>query len=191
MAATSLVRHVLYATTRGAISPRSSVKPSWHKELNRFSLYACSSWFYTVVGVHGLCMFLSCPTVYPGWPPHIAIPDVTLVMLQGIWSFNSDVRNIGLTSKWHVVDRLTAQALTLFQVVKFAYFLVPPVLSPAQFAFVWFGFFVAFFCKLQGYKAIVDASLPRFKFWHTLWHISLPLTHIILQSWRWRGCALG
>ena len=184
----SLFAHALKMTTHGAFTTRSSIKPAWRRQLAvPLSPYGLSSFCYTFAGLYAMVAWFFCPGAMPGWPARVAFPEASLVVLQGAWSFLSDVINVGRPCIFHAVDRISAVSLTAFQLCKFGLLMVTD-LSGMQAIFIVVGLGLGIGCKLQGYRAILNGHVERYRHWHLLWHLSLPLAVSALHSWRWRTC---
>ena len=186
----ALLAHTLRFVTRGAWSTASSIRPAWRRQLAvPLSLYGLSCFAYTAVGLHAIALWMACPQAVPEWPARFALPEATAVTIQGVWSFASDVLNVGRDSHFHAIDRVSALSLVALQLIKFGYLLPQaPSMQWMELASVWFGLAIGIVCKLRGFRAILDNSPTGFRRWHTLWHASMPLTFIVWHSSRWLGC---
>ena len=188
----TLLQHMFKMMTYGAVSPKSSVPPSWRAHLSKpLSLYGMSSFTYSVTGLHALFMSLHCPGALPAWADYFTV-EAVLVTIQGVLSFCADVLNIGRPSIFHVLDRCLALTLTGLQLLKFAVIL-PPWMSRGELAFVWLGIAVGIYCKVQGYNAILHKQMERFRTWHIWWHFVMPLAIGAWHGGRWltaSSCAL-
>ena len=182
----SLLTHTLRMISYGAVSRRSSIPNSWRKLLAQpASSYGLSCFAYTAVGLHAIALWATCPAAFPDWPAKIAIPEASLVSLQGVWSFCSDVLFVGRESGFHAVDRVSALSLTALQIAKFSLLLT---LSSYEKLWVCTGIVAGLGCKLRGYRAILDGSAEGFRRAHIWWHLSLPLVigtlHAVRQGSR-------
>ena len=182
----SILQHTAHMVTYGAWSRKSSLPPPWRKHLAiPLSVYGLSSFTYTIVGLHALALWTACPSAIPEWPQSIAVIEACLVTLQGLWSFCSDVLNAARDSSFHIVDRVSAVSLLGLQFVKLGGFMRN--MPTEHLMWMWSGLIVAIVCKLRGYRAILDGSRESFRFWHIVWHFSLPLAAGLLHSSRWRA----
>ena len=171
----SLVLHALYMISIGIFNTASATPPSWRPNLTqRYTAYALSSLFYTAAGTFALCAALWCPLASTqGWPPQYAVPEAVLVMLQGVWSYWSDVIDVGTVSYAHPIDRFSAVTLTGLQFVKFGVMLRPWM---DRVDALWTGtaLLVAIGCKMADYDAMQSKSISYYRrshFWLSLIHI--------------------
>ena len=183
----TLLAHTRRMLSHHALRRQSSIPHSWRRHLAvPLSVYGLSSFTYVAVGLHALALWSSCPSAIPEWPPAIARPEACLVTLQGIWSFFSDVLNVGRDSAFHPIDRASALALVAVQLIKFG-LVMPHSMTVAELVWIWFGLAGGIGRKLCGYRAILRGSPESFRTWHTLWHVSMPLFVGLLHSTRWRA----
>ena len=168
--------HAMYMVTLGVFNTRSAVDPSWRAELRvPYTPYAVSSLFYSAAGIAAICQVLWCPSASsPGWPPAFSLPEAALVFLQGVWSYWSDVVDIGKTSPMHAVDRFSAVSLTFLQVYKFGVVL-RPWMTPLDMAWTGVTLVTAVACKMADYHAMQSDDMHLYIRSHFWWHVTLPL----------------
>jgi hypothetical protein len=191
----TLLKHTLWMCTAGLGTMRSSIPNAWRPLLMQPSkhgmitwLYGASSFLYTLVGMQALIMFYVCPEAVPEWPQRVALVESGLVSMQGVWSFCSDVVNVGIPSRFHMIDRVTAISLMALQFLKYGV-LVRPSLSLLEIAWIWLGLAVSVRCKLGGYQAILRNEAESYRAWHIAWHVSLPVVFGCFHAVRWHASA--
>ena len=182
----------MYATSGSPLlrtfSPRSIIHRRWRITLAiPWTKYAASCFAYTVVGIHSFALFYFCPQAIAAWPTEYALPESLLVIVQGFWSYASDVHAIGHTSYWHVVDRFSAQLLFLCQFVKYG-LVLPDTLSYVEAIWLWLGLAIGVACKLMGHRCVVDGDALGYRDWHIAWHVSVPFAISVFQQARWMSC---
>lgn len=112
-----------------------------------------------------------------------------LLMLQGIVSYLADVKTWGVRSMWKFIDKLLATGLTICCVI------LASAHMCAQLCLEWsYGvtfaaaIVVALECKRRSSKALLTicsepaalCELNAYLFWHTAWHVSLPVVSIFI-----------
>ena len=119
---------------------------------------------YTLGGL--ICYFHSCYDY-----PYTSMG----LILQGFFSYWSDVHTLGLPSIAHVCDPTLATFLfcLCFSIVidivrKNKLCTIHKYIAVA-------AFFLGFFCKMQGSRYLQKRNKSRYIIWHILWHISIPL----------------
>ena len=183
-----LLRHIIRMLTYGACSRRSSVKSSWRSQLAQpLSIYGLSSFTYTTAGIHALILLICCPEAVPGWPASVWLLEATLVMMQGVWSYCSDVLFIGLESNFHACDRISALSLVGLQLVKFGWVL-PSSMSTEWLAWIWIWLVAGIICKICGYQCILSDSADGFRRWHIRWHVTMPFGVSVFHAAQWHAC---
>lgn len=185
---TRLIRHAFKAVTVNVFKTKSALPSSWRAELSiPFTCYSCSSFTYSAVGLQALVLFTYCPEAIPEYPRSSALWEARLVVLQGVWSYCSDVMNAAQDSMWHCVDRFSAVALFSWQLYKLG-FLLDVGIPEEEKAWLWLWLSATIFAKVRGYRGILDGELHAFRFWHIVWHITLPFSIASWQWWRWHNC---
>lgn len=174
-------------------SPQSIIEPRWRKSslTDPTSAYACSCFFYSLAGAFAIIMTTQCPLAFPSeWPAGWAQVEAALIILQGFWSFGSDVHALGRTSYLHPIDRTSATWLTGLQFFKYG-ILLRPVLSTGELVWLSATLLIAIAIKLADYQAIAvlkDRQLyERTHFW---WHVSLPFGVGGHLAYRWLTCPM-
>eukprot|EP00966_Prymnesium_polylepis_P327948 7383770-Prymnesium_polylepis.1 len=192
---TDVARHGLRMVTTRLLDRRSSIPHSWRAVLSEpLSAYALSSWCYCVCGLVGLAQATRCPGASPvGWDAAHGARECVLVILQGIWSYLSDVVAVGRVSWAHPVDRFSAVALTFFQAYKLG-FLVRATMSWPELLWLAGGLGVGIFYKVADYHALLAGDALRYRRTHTAWHVSLPFVfaaHTLVQWYLQRDSCNG
>ena len=169
------------------ITNRNSLVPAkWRAQLSQpATLYGMSPVAYTLLGLHELTQAACCPRSLPGESTAI-LPvrtEAILLIAQGVWSFMSDVRNIGRPSLFHCIDRFSAVCLFGVQLLKFS----TAALPLWELLFVWCSLAVGFYCKVMSSRAIVAGSASSYAHWHLCWHWSLPFLMLSYHLYRWHA----
>jgi len=162
---------------RGFWNTKSTIDPRWRRTLAKpMSMYALSSFFYSVLGVTHVIVIVTCPGSSPvGWPACFGLPEAFLVTLQGFWSFLSDVRHVGKESWAHPLDRLSAVCLTALQIWKYGFYLRTEL---KLVDIIWTGGTLLFgiVSKLiDNYALFVKKDEALYARTHFLWHAVFPI----------------
>ena len=93
----AVLAHTLRMLTTRVLSKRSSIPKSWRPHLCApISTYALSSFLFSACGLLELTQCLTCPVASPaGWPASYGLREGIAVVLQGMWSYWSDVLAVG------------------------------------------------------------------------------------------------
>ena len=185
----NLFLHALYMVTVGVFNTASTVNPAWRKNLSQpYTAYAVSSLFYTAAGLLTLAQTILCPgACSPGWPPGWAQPEAILVILQGFWSYWSDVAAIGTTSIAHPIDRFSAVCLTFFQFYKFGV-MCAPHMGVVDAAWTSTTLALAIVCKMFDYRSMQANDIAFYRRSHFWWHVSLPFGFGSYVIYVWARC---
>mmetsp|Transcript_62590 Transcript_62590/g.104176 ORF Transcript_62590/g.104176 Transcript_62590/m.104176 type:complete len:250 (-) Transcript_62590:286-1035(-) len=171
----AVLRHMLMQTTVMTCNSKSSISPRWRSHLTQpLAVYAISCWFYSSLGLLVLAQHAFCPqSLISGWPRHVNIMESVLVIMQGLWSYLSDVRDVGQESFFHIVDRVSAISLTGLQFFKL--FVIPPGSLPF-FERCWLlaCLLIGLLFKVFDYYCIVTDDVHAYRRSHTLWHFTFP-----------------
>ena len=148
-----------------------------------------------------------CPAASPiGWSAGQGLRESVLVILQGVWSYWSDVLAVGQVSwcrrhsvtrlsptpaprvaqvSWaHPIDRASAVALTGFQLFKLL-FLMLPTMSWPEVLWLAGGLAAGIYFKVADYYALFEGNALRYRRSHTLWHVCLPFAFTAHTLARW------
>ena len=166
-------------TDREHGSKHNQVPGQWRHGRQLWSVYAWSSWAYAVTGVTYLFLLHR----YPSKALHAGESiDALLWMWQGVVSFWCDFIDLGVPSWSHPIDRISANAFILSQLIKFFIFvrevpwscnlLFPPALTASLWTF------------RMSVLAVARKDAPAFFFWHTVWHFALPLAGVMFYVLR-------
>mmetsp|Transcript_26777 Transcript_26777/g.58793 ORF Transcript_26777/g.58793 Transcript_26777/m.58793 type:complete len:205 (+) Transcript_26777:215-829(+) len=184
--ALAVLFHTVRMATTGLVKTQSSIDPQWRMILaNPFSVYATSSFAYSLAGALALMQTMSCPCILPGWPYRLCCVESLLVIQQGLLSYWADALRIGLKSVAHPIDRVSAVTLTALQLFKYS---ICIEMSPAERIWIWAALLAALSMKVLGYYAILSRNVYLFRDAHTLWHLSLPIAVAVFNTWRWMQC---
>ena len=179
-------RHVVRSIASASTS-RSNINPAWRPRLSQpLSVYGFSCWTYSIAGILVLAQSLVCPTAFlPDWA-NVARKEGCALVLQGCWSFCSDVLNVGRPSRFHSIDRVSALMLTCIQIFKFG-IIAPYAIRLDQLLWGWLSIVVGLSCKLMGSRAILADCVEDFYFWHCMWHLTLPVGLVAIPTAAWLG----
>lgn len=171
-------------------TPHSIIDPKWRKSnlTDPTSAYAISSFFYSAAGAFALLMTSACPLAFPSqWPARWVQFESTLIIMQGVWSFGSDVHALGRTSYWHPIDRTSATWLTGLQFVKYG-ILLRPVLPVGELLWIGATLLIAVAIKIADSRAIMQRDRLLYERTHFWWHVSLPFGVGANLLYRWLVC---
>ena len=158
-------------------SRQTSLPPGWRAELySPCSMYALSSFTYSILGMQMLYQNVWYPDAAPGWPARpYGILEAVWVILMGFVSYASDGLMVGKTSWAHVIDRILAPALYFLQVFKFGFLFLPWLTWPEK-IWTWaLGLIFGAVIKWWDSETIARNDLEGYRFMHQVWHLHLPL----------------
>ncbi len=177
------------------IAPYSSVPLQFRDALKEpFSYYALSHICLVVTGLTSITLAVVGKSFMP-W---------VLQICEGCWlvcasmiGYRSDVLYVSIRDFSHAFDRIFALTFMLFQVVKAVWyfpFAMNPRATTVELVVVWLGILTALVFKLLAYKAILNLSPMKYKFAHSMWHVSASLcmlTFLVMhnrkQNWIFQG----
>jgi len=93
---------------------------------------------------------------------------LVLIFIQGPLSFLADYVHVTNDSVFHVMDRILAVPMTIFELGKIIA-LYPHTRGGTFFCYLSF-FVFAIYSFLQSQAAQSDVERERFIFWHSMWH---------------------
>ena len=188
--AIALLKHTCRMWTVGAVSKRSSIHSSWRPDLSLpCTLYGTSAAAYVIVGVMAIIQAIGCPeALSPEWPAPLFAIEGAWVVLQGILSYNSDVRFVAIESWAHCFDRCSAIVLMNVQFFKFGGWLP---MSVQERVLLWAGVLAGILCKIIGNRAILANRVVVYKHAHTLWHYLPPLAIGAFNFSRWHSTCMA
>tara|TARA_B100002051_G_scaffold273859_1_gene313585 strand:- start:763 stop:1224 length:462 start_codon:yes stop_codon:yes gene_type:complete len=142
------------------IGPETRTKIEWRKELNYFSIYSVSSLTFSFIGF--LAFFYNKTNIF----------EASLLIIQGITSFQSDVTYLGIPNHWRTFDTLLA---SFFIPIALYRFLLTPwslhkFIALSSFTFAFFSF----------HKSQTSSLFIQREFWHTYWHLFLQYASLFL-----------
>ena len=141
------------------IVPETRTKLQWRNNLQYYSIYSLSSLTFSFIGF--LIFFYNKSNLFIS----------SILIIQGITSFQSDVTYLGINTHWRTFDTLFATLFILYSLYTFKH-------SSFLHTFIAFSsFFFALFCfhKSQTSLFFIDRE-----FWHTLWHFFLQYSSLFL-----------
>lgn len=152
----------------------------WHDAVQRAWWYRLSSFSYCVVGAATVARpepLIACAPFFPFRVMGAA------VFVNGLLSFMGDVVTWGYESHWKTADVLLATTnsalqaiIVLMSLAGFAHF------PPASPALLGVSLVVALFCKHRGTEARERGECDSYLWWHTAWHLTLPLGALIASQ---------
>eukprot|EP00966_Prymnesium_polylepis_P122553 2833209-Prymnesium_polylepis.1 len=98
------------------------------------------------------------------------------IFVNGLLSYMGDVATWGYTSRWKTADVVLATTNTVLQgIIVVMAFAGAAHFPPASPALLGFSLAVALFCKQRGSAARARGDCDGYLWWHTAWHLTLPL----------------
>lgn len=150
-------------------------------------VYAASPFCFSAVGVYLLCALAARPErrLYDG--EHL---EGCMWIVAGLVSWACDVRDLGVPSLSHPVDRVSATGFTAFQLGKHAaytlhgaYAGLPGWLCALFCVGLWFGFR----CFQLSVLAVNERRLGGFLGWHSGWHVVWPAVQLLFLHGHYFG----
>ncbi len=169
-----------YFTDREHGSRHNLVPRRWRDEAVRrplWPIYAASPFTFCAVGL----LLLAGMRAHPErclYGYKVERIEGFLWVWQGFASYACDVRDLGIPSISHPVDRGCATLLTVQQLAKYALlFAVGGVPVPPQCAWlVPAGLLAGAHCFRRSFEAVDARALDDFLLWHSAWHAVWPAT---------------
>lgn len=155
--------------------PPNTVPREWRKDarLRPCTPYGLSSFNYSLVGLVLLSLLIARPerAIYS-----YEYFEAVAWLWQGLISFQCDVRDLGIRSYSHPVDRVSATLFTVQQCGKYLFISCSGRWGAALYAFTTIGFVVGLLSFRRSCQATRERRLADYARWHTTWHVAFPLT---------------
>ena len=142
------------------IGPETRTKIEWRKELNYCSIYSLSCLTFSLIGF--VTFFYNKTNIF----------EASLLIVQGLTSFQSDVTYLGIQNHWRTFDTLLATLLIANGVYRF---------SLTQWSLHKFtGTASLIFASYCFHKSQTSHFFIDREFWHTCWHFFLQYSSLFL-----------
>jgi len=142
------------------IGPETRTKIEWRKELNYCSIYSVSCLTFSLIGF--VTFFYNKTNIF----------EASLLIVQGLTSFQSDVTYLGIQNHWRTFDTLLATLLIANGVYRF---------TLTQWSLHKFtGITSLIFALFSFHKSQTSHSFIHREFWHTYWHFFLQYSSLFL-----------
>ena len=155
---------------------KCKVPSAWRSQVSLLSVYALSSFYFSVAGVFMMHCFARRPErlLYPG-EQH----EAWLWVWQGFVSFQCDAVDLGRPSLSHPVDRISATLVILHQCQKHWTAIWRGEYTGFEAAILNGGIAAGLLCFRRSCEAVRSKSLRGYCFWHAAWHFVLPTSMIL------------